>query len=542
MTEIADPSRPTGIRVVARHAGAWLIGLGRGAWLFPLDVIFKTVGLRYGWLTQLFKRTPPRLLSGLGQLRAERASWRAAKRVPAYRDFLEQAAVDPDDLFPFGILGRLPETEKRNYIDRYGLMERCVGGSVPYPGTTIDESSGSTGTPYNWIRGRREREVAHRNISFFARYAFGGGPLVTLNAFSMGAWAAGMNMSLGMTRHGIVKSIGPDIDKLLSTLTYLGPSYRFLISGYPPFLKHLLDEGARRGFPWDRYEVHGLVGGEGMTEELRDVLLERFRSVYSGYGATDIEIGMAAESPVSVALRRLARRRPDVREALFGDDPRLPMVFQYNPLIHFLEVNELGEIICTVSRLDLLSPRIRYNVHDEGGLLGFATARERLAAFGFDIERLGERDETAGPRGALPWSQPIPLPFLWVNGRRDATISVMGANIYPEDIETVVYRDPTLVPRLHSFLLSTVDDERGVPRPMVALELADMAGVDDRWRAAMADQLRDGLTGLNIDYRSSIAEFPDAMQPIVTTYGLGEGPFAADATRIKQTRIIRPTS
>jgi phenylacetate-CoA ligase len=542
MTEIADQSRPTGIRVVARHAGAWLIGLGRGAWLFPLDVIFKTVGLRYDWLTLLFKRTPPRLLAGLGQLRAERASWRAAKRVPAYRDFLEQAAVDPDDLFPFGILGRLPETDKRNYIDRYGLMERCVGGGVPYPGTTIDESSGSTGTPYNWIRGRREREVAHRNISFFARYAFGEGPLVTLNAFSMGAWAAGMNMSLGMTRHGIVKSIGPDIDKLLSTLTYLGPSYRFLISGYPPFLKHLLDEGARRGFPWDRYEVHGLVGGEGMTEELRDVLLERFRSVYSGYGATDIEIGMAAESPVSVALRRLARRRPDVREALFGDDPRLPMVFQYNPLIHFLEVNELGEIICTVSRLDLLSPRIRYNVHDEGGLLGFATARERLAAFGFDIERLGERDETAGPRGPLPWSRPIPLPFLWVNGRRDATISVMGANIYPEDIETVVYRDPTLVPRLHSFLLSTVDDERGVPRPMVALELADMAGVDDRWRATMADQLRDGLTGLNIDYRSSIAEFPDAMQPIVATYGLGEGPFAADATRIKQRRIIRPTS
>jgi len=542
MTEIADQSRPTGIRVVARHAGAWLIGLGRGAWLFPLDVIFKTVGLRYGWLTQLFRRTPPRLLAGLGQLRAERASWRAAKRVPAYRDFLEQAGVDPDDLFPFGILGRLPETDKRNYIDRYGLMERCVGGGVPYPGTTIDESSGSTGTPYNWIRGRREREVAHRNISFFARYAFGEGPLVTLNAFSMGAWAAGMNMSLGMTRHGIVKSIGPDIDKLLSTLTYLGPSYRFLISGYPPFLKHLLDEGARRGFPWDRYEVHGLVGGEGMTEELRDVLLERFRSVYSGYGATDIEIGMAAESPVSVALRRLARRRPDVREALFGDDPRLPMVFQYNPLIHFLEVNELGEIICTVSRLDLLSPRIRYNVHDEGGLLGFATARERLAAFGFDIERLGERDETAGPRGPLPWSRPIPLPFLWVNGRRDATISVMGANIYPEDIETVVYRDPTLVPRLHSFLLSTVDDERGVPRPMVALELADLAGVDDRWRATMADQLRHGLTGLNIDYRSSIAEFPDAMQPIVATYGLGEGPFAADATRIKQRRIIRPTS
>jgi phenylacetate-coenzyme A ligase PaaK-like adenylate-forming protein len=541
MTEIAEQSRPTGVRVVARHVGAWLIGLGRGAWLFPLDLIFKSVGLRYGWLTQLFKRTPPPILAGLGQLRAERASWRAAKNVPAYRAFLEEGAVDPDDLFPLGILGRLPETEKKNYIDRYGLMERCVGGDVPYPGTTIDESSGSTGTPYNWIRGRREREVAHRNISFFARYAFGPGRLVTLNAFSMGAWAAGMNMSLGMTRHGIVKSIGPDIDKLLSTLSYLGPSYRFLISGYPPFLKHLLDEGARRGFPWQDYEVHGLVGGEGMTEELRDVLLERFRSVYSGYGATDIEIGMAAESPVSVALRRLARHRPDVSEALFGNDPRLPMVFQYNPLIHFLEVNELGEIVCTVSRLDLLAPRIRYNVHDEGGLLGFGKARQRLADFGFDIERLGELAETAGPHGPLPWSRPIPLPFLWVNGRRDATISVMGANIYPEDIETLVYRDAALVPRLQSFLLSTVDDERGLPRPMIALELADLTDVDDAWRTAMADQLRDGLMGLNIDYRSSIVEFPDAMQPIVTTYGPFEGPFAADARRIKQRRVIQPT-
>jgi len=525
------------LRRAARNAFASFVGFGRGIYLLPLDVTFKTVGLRYGWLKAMFMVTPPVLLRGIGQLRAERAAWRAARRVPAYGDFLHASGVDVPGLFPLGILGRLPETDKPSYVDRYGLLDRCVGGAVPYPGTTIDESSGSTGTPYNWIRGRREREVAHRNIGFFARYAFGGAPLVTLNAFSMGAWAAGFNMSLGMMRHGIVKSIGPDIDKILSTLGYLGPTYRFLISGYPPFLKHLLDEGDRRGFPWGGYELHALVGGEGMTEELRDLLLRRFVSVYSGYGATDIEIGMAGESPVSIAVRRLARARPDVRTALFGTDARLPMVFQYNPLIHHLEVNALGEVICTVSRLDLLAPRIRYNVHDSGGIVDFAGVRHVLRGFGYDLDRLGEAGEVHGPRGPLPWARPIPLPFLWIHGRRDATISVMGANIYPEDLEAVLYGDPQVAPRMLSFMISVIDDEHGTPRPSVAMELTDLDGIDEAWRMAAAERVRAGLRALNIDYRASLDEFPGAMLPIVSVYGPGAGPFAGDATRIKQRRL-----
>lgn len=527
-----------GLRHVGRHLAAWLVGLGRGAWLFPIDVAFRVLGLRYAWLRALFRWTPAPILAGIGQLRAERAAWRAAKNVPGYRRFLRREGVKAEDLFPLGMLGRLPETDKRSYIDRYPMLERCVGGKVPFAGTTIDESSGSTGTPYNWIRGSRERLVAHRNIGFFARYAFGTEPLVTINAFSMGAWATGFNMSLGMMRHGIVKSIGPDVDKILSTLAFLGPGYRCLISGYPPFLKHLLDEGERRGFPWADYRLQALVGGEGMSEELRDVLLLRFESVYSGYGATDIEIGMAGESPVSIALRRLARARPDVRAAFFGSDPRLPMVFQYNPLIHFLEANAEGEIVCTVSRLDLLAPRIRYDVHDEGGILPFHRAEAILRDFGLDLWTLGQLPETAGPRGPLPWTEPIPLPFLWIDGRRDATISVMGANIYPEDIEALVYGDPSILPRLESFMLAVREDEHGTPRPVVMLELADLEGVDAAWREAAADRLGEGLTALNIDYRTAVAEFPAAMRPIVETYAPGGGPFAGDRTRIKQRRIV----
>ena len=484
---------------------------------------------------------PPPILALTGRLRAERATWRTLHRVPAYRSYFATLGIDPDRLPPAGILEAVPETDKRSYIDPYPMEERCVDGRITFKGVTIDESSGSTGTPYNWIRGQAERTVAQRNIAFFARYAFGSGDLVTLNAFSMGAWATGFNMSLGMTRHGLVKSIGPDLGKILSSLQILGPRVRYLICGYPPFLKHLLDEGDRAGFPWASYRLCALVGGEGMAEELRDRLLERFEVVYSGYGATDLEIGMAGESPVSVALRRLVRARPEIRSALFGEDPRLPMVFQYNPLIHHLEVNQLGEVLCTVSRLDLMTPRIRYNVHDAGGLLTFAEVRAILAQFGIDIRELGLRAEVAGPRGPLPWSRPIPLPFVYIYGRRDATISVMGANIYPEDIETIVYGDPALARRLESFLLTGLTDETGTPRPGIALELAASESADEAWRARLVTEFRDALGALNPDYREALKEFPAAMQPVVTVHALGEGPFAANAGRIKPRRLVQPS-
>ena len=147
-----------------------------------------------------------------------------------------------------------------------------------------------------------------------------------------------------------------------------------------------------------------------------------------------------------------------------------------------------------------------------------------LHGYGYDLDALGEAPEAHGPRGPLPWARPIPLPFLWIHGRRDATVSVMGSNIYPEDVETVLYRDPLIGPRLHSFMLSVVDDDSGTPRPSIALELSDVADVDEAWRAAAAERLRDGIAVLNLDYRSSIGEFPEAMLPIVSTHGVGAGP------------------
>ena len=61
-----------------------------------------------------------------------------------------------------------------------------------------DESSGSTGTPYNWVRSLQERRASHQFVSHFARYGFGDEPWITINAFSMGAWATGINMGIAL--------------------------------------------------------------------------------------------------------------------------------------------------------------------------------------------------------------------------------------------------------------------------------------------------------------------------------------------------------
>ena len=97
----------------------------------------------------------------LGRWRAEAAAWRAWERVPAYRDFLIRNGLTS----PRVSFERLPVMSKEQYVRQYSTEDRCIGGTFFTPGVTIDESSGSTGIPYNWVRGIEERQRVHRTIA-----------------------------------------------------------------------------------------------------------------------------------------------------------------------------------------------------------------------------------------------------------------------------------------------------------------------------------------------------------------------------------------
>ena len=246
-----------------------MIGLA----LIPFDLMLKFFGPRYTLFYWFFKITPPPMVAWVSGLRAVRASAHAARKVPAYREFLKSNGASPANAARLD----LPLTDKENYIRPYPPEQRCLNGKLPLAGTAIDESSGSTGTPYNWIRSLEERRVSHTFISHFAKYCYWNMGWITINAFSMGAWTTGVNMGIALQHNSIVKNTGPDMDKIFDTLEYFGSSYRYLICGYPPFLKHMIDAAEERGFSLGEYRLMVLLGGEGNSEGLQDYLLTHFR-------------------------------------------------------------------------------------------------------------------------------------------------------------------------------------------------------------------------------------------------------------------------
>ncbi|MBF0122173.1 MAG: phenylacetate--CoA ligase family protein [Candidatus Omnitrophica bacterium] len=452
------------------------------------------------------------------------------KRVPAYKKFLEANHWSCRSTNIQEIFSSLPVMDKKNYILAYTTEERCLDGKFFEEGVVIDESSGSTGIPFNWVRGVKERDTVKDVIGVYLRYCFGDQKYIVLNMFSMGAWATGFNMALASQSLGVVKSIGPDIDKILRTMQFFGNKYPYILNGYPPFLKYLMDEGEKRGFKWKDYRIHILVGGEGMSEGLRDYLLQYAKTVFSGYGASDLEIGMAGENPLSVMIRKLCVEDRALRQTLFGEDQRLPMLFQYNPLDHFIEIIE-KEIVVTISKPWTLSPRIRYNIKDEGGMITFDDMKGRLKRHHIDLLELERKCQY--PR----WY----LPFLYVYGRKDSTISIMGANIYPEDVESIVYSDAILARNINSFSLSLIDDLQGNPRPCFEFELSDMEQ-RSQVESILGRILSVGLARLSLDYKKAREEYAQAVEPVIKIYAMNEGPFKEDSGRIKKRYVKQNNS
>jgi phenylacetate-CoA ligase len=326
-----------------------------------------------------------------------------------------------------------------------------------------------------------------------------------------------MAVSMATVDVAVLKSVGPDVGKIDSTLRQFGPLYRYLVLGYPPFLKQLVDEAR---IDWSEYDCAAVVGGEGMSEALRSYLLRCFRAVYSSFGAADLEINIAAENDFTIALRRLLAERPELGHALnLPSHSSLPMVFQYNPLDYVIETSEAGELVISICRVETTAPKLRYNLHDLGCVVRFREVERALAELEMRPADLAERR--------------LDLPLLFHYGRSDATVAFYGANITPTDVEEVVYSLPELAERVRSFALLLGEDEEANKTLTFAFELAVGA---DRPADIEATQARflDRLSKVNQDYREAARFIPQGKEPTLEFHAPGQGRFAGYDVRLKR--------
>jgi phenylacetate-CoA ligase len=275
----------------------------------------------------------------------------------------------------------------------------------------------------------------------------------------------------------------------------LGPLFeQVVLLGYPPAIKDIIDSGRARGLDWSPFRVKLVLAGEVFSEAWRDLLGERTGATnpcYDSaalYGTADAGV-LANETPLSICIRRFLAQHPEAARALFGE-ARLPTLAQYDPLSRFFECEGRALIFSGDNGV----PLMRYNILDTGGVMPYAAMLAFLAAYGFDpLAALG-----AGARGVRP------LPFVWVFGRSDFTVSYFGANIYPENISVGLEQPGVSGFVTGKFVLEAPESADHDRYLSVAVELAPNEAGGEARREAVAAAILAQLLRLNSEFANYV--------------------------------------
>lgn len=359
-----------------------------------------------------------------------------AKRVPAYRKFLIENTINPEEIKTFTDFKKLPLVSKKSYLDQNSLEETVWDGDLSKT-YMITCSSGSTGKPYFWPRlTEKDKNIPWAMELMYTDFfeADKKKTLVLIN-LALGTWAAGelaaessriiaRKLNLPIT----VITPGLNLEETIRIFKEIGDKFeQSIIVGYPPFVRDVIEVGINRGIEWKKYNLKLLVGGEGISEEWRDYVADKIgvkdniKAIISLFATTDTGI-IGHETPLSILIRKLARKDSKLCQDLFGNS-QVPSLNQFNPLAWYIEkVND--EIVLTINSG---IPLIRYEIHDRGGLITFSETIKRLKNNGYDPEKLLLENH-------LDLKKVWRLPFLYVFGRNDSVV-FSSANIYLEQIK-----------------------------------------------------------------------------------------------------------
>lgn len=439
-------------------------------------------------------------------------------QVPAYRPYLESLGHIGDPPTSLEAFSRLPLMTKKDYIQAYPLEARVVAGDL----SALDRlavSSGSTGTPTFWPRGEQhEFPIAVRFEQVF-RDSFRAHEKKTLAVvcFALGNWVGGFfttSCCWHLARKGYpltVATPGNNVAEILRVVTALGSSYeQVVLLGYPPFVRDVVDQGLAQGIDWGRLRTRMVFAGEVFSEEWREDIVRRAGGMAphletaSFYGTADGGV-LGNETPYSNLIRARLAQRPDAARALFGES-RLPTLVQYDPRDRYFELHEGTLVVSGANGV----PLIRYHIADRGGLIPFDTMEESL-------EALGIRGDI---RAQLGSTTPIrPLPYVFVFGRADFTVSFYGANVYPENV-TVGLEHPDFRELVTGkFVLETLEGAEGNPELLVTVELREGAMPPSGIERVMAERIQSELSRLNSEFAHYVPKDRQSPRMILRAFG-----------------------
>lgn len=452
-------------------------------------------------------------------------------RVPAYRTFLADHDIDPLTVRGFADFERLPITTKQNYLQRHPLPDLCRDGRLD-DCDMIAVSSGSTGAPTFWPRGGADELAVARRFEQIFHDSFQADTKSTLAVicFALGTWVGGM-YTAASCRHLAAKGYritvvtpGNNKDEIFRVLAALGPLFdQVVLLGYPPFLKDVVDAGHARGFDFAKLSLKWVTAGEVFSEEMRTRMGERLGATSpcfdsaSLYGTADAGV-LGNETPLSIAIRRFLAARPDAARALFKQD-RLPTLVQYDPMSRFFEQQD-GMLLFSG---DNGVPLVRYGILDSGGLLTFQAMLEALAGFGFD-----PRDELASARGVRA------LPFVWVFGRSDFTVSYYGANIFPENVSVGLEHPGVREWITGKFVLEAREGDDHALRLSIVVELAEGAEGTEERRHLVASAIEEALLRRSSEFKNYVPE--GRRTPEITLSAAGDPDYFPLGVKHRSTR------
>lgn len=425
----------------------------------------------------------------------------AAKRVPAYKDFLKKHRINPDKIKTFKDFELLPTTDKKSYLREYPLEKLCWDGTLKKQ-LVFTATSGSTGEPFYFPRGHQlDWEYSIISELFLRNSSYKEEPILIIICLGMGVWIAGVlnyqafKIAAERGKYSI-SILTPGINKgeILKAIRLLSPNFRqTILLGYPPFLKDIIDDALSLGIDIKKLNIRFLSGAEAFTEKFRDQLVKEasIRSPYldtlNVYGTADIG-SMAWETPISILIRRLAVKRTKFFESIFSQINKTPTLAQYNPLfITFEAVNE--DIILTGNSA---IPLVRYAVGDHGGVLSFRDVTSKAGKCNFDLK---EEARKVGIEKSI-----YKLPFVYVYERKDLSTTLYGLQIYPEIIKEALLDEPHGKFLTGKFSMLTKFDKKNNQYLEINLEL--------RKNAKYSEKLREQtLKYIVLNLRSKISEF-----------------------------------